>query len=556
MSVTAAPARNAGEEVAPDWRAPGPGCWQLDRSHFVGAPTPLLRGFALPNLEAGLEAVFARAGIPARTFTHEIVGGRVYRRLSPLLGEGRRRPPAAALWLAFRLHPELRHRTRQARLAFDERIWDEELERWHGERPRIAERNLSLQAEDLPVLSDAALGEHLRRAFDNAGSGYRLHFELRPVDAGPVGDLLLFCESRGAHADEVLAALAGASPASAGPLGPVGGLAELMRGEQPETLAAVRALGEQASTALDAYLREYGWRMVTSYDVDGRALIEMPDALLTSLRQEPRGPLEHGQERAAGTLRERLPAADRAHLDELLGEARKVYGLRDDNGPLTVEWPTGLLRRAVLETGRRLAKRGLLESDEHACELDLDELVGLVSSGSGPGGAEVAARAVGRARLATRSAPSTLGDPEPKPPEWVLPAPIRRTVRILRATVDHLEGPDEQPPLEGTGIGSTSYRGRARVMAGPADLLAIEQGDVLVTTFTNPAYNTLLFVAGAVVCEEGGALSHAAIMARELGIPAVVGAEGATEMIRDGEEVEVDPVAGRVRRVDSSRFHD
>lgn len=547
---------NAEQGLMPDWRPPEAGHWELDRSHFAGAPTPLLREFALPNLEAGLEDVFARAGIPMRTFAHRIVGGHVYRRLSPLIGRGTRRPPDAALWLVFRLHPELRLRTRQARRAFEERIWREELERWHQERPRIVERNLALQAEDLTALDDAALGDHLRRAFDNAGSGYRLHFELRPVDAGPVGDLLLFCEGHGVEAGEVLPALAGASPASSAPLDAVAALAAQAQGRELESLDEVRALGEEASTALDGYLREYGWRMVTSYDIDGRALIELPGALLTSLQTLRSAGAEGSPEAAAVALRERVPAAERARLDELVDEARTVYGLRDDNGPLTVEWPTGLLRRAVLEAGRRLAERLLLETEAHACELGIEELGGLISSGSGPSGAEVAARAVRRLELASLSAPPALGDPEPKPPDWVLPGPVRRTVRILRATVSHLEAGDEQPPLAGVGIGSEQYRGRARVAASPEDVVAMEHGDVLVAPFTNPAYNTLLFVAGAVVCEQGGSLSHAAIIARELGIPAIVGAEGATEMIRDGEEIEVDPVAGCVRRVDSLISYD
>ena len=75
----------------------------------------------------------------------------------------------------------------------------------------------------------------------------------------------------------------------------------------------------------------------------------------------------------------------------------------------------------------------------------------------------------------------------------------------------------------------------------------MEPGDVLVARFTTPAYNTVLTLAGAIVTTDGGALCHAAVMARELGIPAVIGAAGALDHIVDGAEVEVDPVAGRVR---------
>ena len=80
-------------------------------------------------------------------------------------------------------------------------------------------------------------------------------------------------------------------------------------------------------------------------------------------------------------------------------------------------------------------------------------------------------------------------------------------------------------------------------------LRTIEPGDVLVAPFTTPAYNTVLTIAGAIVVEEGGVLCHAAVMARELEIPAVIGAQGAMTRIDDGAMVEVDPVAGRVRVV-------
>ena len=81
----------------------------------------------------------------------------------------------------------------------------------------------------------------------------------------------------------------------------------------------------------------------------------------------------------------------------------------------------------------------------------------------------------------------------------------------------------------------------------------MEPGDVLVVRFTTPAYNTILALAGALVTADGSLLCHAAVMARELGIPAVIGAPGALRDIPEGAEVEVDPVAGLVRVVTDAR---
>ena len=74
----------------------------------------------------------------------------------------------------------------------------------------------------------------------------------------------------------------------------------------------------------------------------------------------------------------------------------------------------------------------------------------------------------------------------------------------------------------------------------------MEPGDVVVAPYTAPTYNSVLAMAGAIVTEQGGLLCHAAVIARELGLPAVIGAPGAMTSIPDGATVEVDPVQGRV----------
>ena len=100
----------------------------------------------------------------------------------------------------------------------------------------------------------------------------------------------------------------------------------------------------------------------------------------------------------------------------------------------------------------------------------------------------------------------------------------------------------------GSGVPPTSG-GRGWPDAAEEALATLEPGDVLVVPFTTPAYNAVLAVCGAVVTEEGGALAHAAVLARELGLPAVVGAQGALVAIPDGAMVEVDPGGGTVTLV-------
>jgi pyruvate,water dikinase len=90
------------------------------------------------------------------------------------------------------------------------------------------------------------------------------------------------------------------------------------------------------------------------------------------------------------------------------------------------------------------------------------------------------------------------------------------------------------------------------VALSPEEAIAeLEPGDVLVTRTTSPAYNLVLTLVGGLVTAEGGPMSHAAVLARELGFPAVVGAPGALDRIPDGSMVEVDPGSGRVSLVEA-----
>jgi pyruvate,water dikinase len=100
--------------------------------------------------------------------------------------------------------------------------------------------------------------------------------------------------------------------------------------------------------------------------------------------------------------------------------------------------------------------------------------------------------------------------------------------------------------LRGLAASQGVYEGPARLIAGPSEFGRIVQGDILVTPATTEAFNILLPLLGAIVTDSGGLLSHSAIVAREYGIPGVVGTREATERIADGARLRVDGTAGEV----------
>ena len=311
-----------------------------------------------------------------------------------------------------------------------------------------------------------------------------------------------------------------------------------------------RGVSDEARLLLDGYLDERGQVLTTGYDITAFTLAELPGLVLDSISSATPPP-SHDCDVVISRLRANVSSEHLDEFDMLLADARNVMDMRDDNGPLTVEWPTGLLRRALLVAGARLAESGRFAEAAHVFELSPDE-ARRVMTAPDPTASELSARAARRVANSRLSPPQTLGDPEPEPPLDSLPSALAEVVAMVQVSLKFMgmDGTGVGDEFAGTGIGSSRYVGRARV-AGSADeaLDRLEPGDVLVVRATSPAFNSVLAIAGAVVTADGGALSHAAVLARELGIPAVIGAAGALS-IPDGHRVEVDPVAGTVRLID------
>jgi pyruvate,water dikinase len=540
----------------PTWTKPGPGTWELDSSHCGPAPGPIQRGIYERCLERGIGEGLAEFGSPLKTMQMRWVHGKFYRRLVPQIGGDRDlpAPPAPVLWLATRLHPVFRRQERLARESFATKRWRSELRRWEQEwKPALVASHLAAGAVDVGSLDDAALADHVRDLHAGLIESTVLHFRLHVSDMGPLGDLMVHLEDWGLERDDTFRALLAASPATREPVAQLQAIATALRdaGTDPASVVSlddVRAVPE-ASERLDAYLRHHGWRLTTGYELEDRALVELPEVVLASIRGAAGAPdgADASLESIAA-LRDRVPEAHRAEFDEIVEDARLSYGLRDENGPLTYEWPAGLLRRALLEAGRRLTARGALPGTDSIFELDLDEVVSMLTGAGGPDVEEIERRAAERAWWASLEPPARLGPDEAPPPVSVMPPNLARMTRIILTVVDTLEAAKGAEPLRGTGIGASTYVGTARVVHDAAEALAtMEPGDVVVAPYTAPTYNAVLSIAGAIVTEEGGLLCHAAVIARELGLPAVIGAAGAMELVPDGAKVEVDPAAGAVR---------
>jgi pyruvate,water dikinase len=281
----------------------------------------------------------------------------------------------------------------------------------------------------------------------------------------------------------------------------------------------------------------------------------MPEILVNTIRSVVEGvgvgSTDDALAHRTAEVRAAVPKPHRNAFDELLAEARTMYRLRDERALFCNQWAEGITRRAILAPGKPLAEDGRIEHPTHLVEAGYDEMRSLIRHGDGPSAEELAQRARYRTEASFADAPPVLGaEPgAPLPAEWLPPAAARMERAVgayLEAVFMAPEVRSEAQKVRGLAVSPGVYEGSARLIRGAQDFARIQKGDILVTRATSPAFNTVLPLLGAIVTDRGGLLSHAAIVSREYGIPAVVSCIEATARIPDDARVRVDGNTGEV----------
>ncbi len=538
---------------------PGPGSWTQDAVHF---PRPMTRYFQETHshsFKSGTHDFALYYGLLIDGLQMGYANGFGYNQVLPTP------------------HAEFPARVARAEQVFAHKLWREQLHEWDTvHKPASIRQHRELQAVDPDALSDGALVAYLVRCRDHHAAMVAQHMRHTAGALLPTGDFLAHVgEWTGLPHADLLGLLSGSAQVSAGGsaemdvlkrafaedsaarevLASDGDPADLLAasGNPVQVLARLRALTGEAGQAVNGYLDLVGYRLVDGFDIAEPTALELPDALLRAINvavfnQAPSAP---DMQARIAEVRDQVPAQHQAAFDDLLTEARLTYRLRDERGVYSDIWAAGLMRRAALAAGRRVAGRDRIADAAWMLDASLDEMTALVAGEGGPGADDLADRAAYRARFTARDAPPTLGPPAPAPPDLAsLPAPAARVMRALFITLDHVFGSAQaRPPgmiLYGLAASKGLYEGPARRVSGPSEFDRINKGDILVTESTSEAFNILLPLLGGIVTDNGGLLSHAAIVAREYGIPGVVGTREATERIHDGDRIRVDGDNGEV----------
>ncbi|WP_406069111.1 phosphoenolpyruvate synthase [Streptomyces sp. NBC_01020] len=299
--------------------------------------------------------------------------------------------------------------------------------------------------------------------------------------------------------------------------------------------------GTGARDAIEAYLDRYGMRCVGEIDITRPRWSERPATLVPVILDNVRNfepgaaerRFEHGRQKAQQKEQDvlsrlrALPDGDRKadEAKRMIDQVRTFIGYR--------EYPKyGIIsryfvyKRALLAEAGRLVRAGVLPEKEDVFYLTFQELHDVVRSNQADG------RLIQQRKDAFRSYHALT------PP------------RVLTSDGEAVNGAyrrDDAPAgaLIGLPVSTGTIEGRARVILDMAEA-DLEEGDILVTTFTDPSWSPLFVAVAGLVTEVGGQMTHGAVIAREYGLPAVVGVDRATRLIRDGQRIRVHGTDGYV----------
>ena len=480
-------------QSAVSWEPSAPGAYHRSFrfGEWIGEPiTPLFDSWLLWDLEEGLHAwIKGELGQRAPLPHHVVVNGWYFYSLNWISPGNMLRSLPSMLWHVARQPKAFAGVLWQTvRFSFPimERRWREDMQpRYRAAVADAEQRVETTPVGELPALIDemaAAAGEYFGSFVALAGAAYKMEINLANFYRKHLEPTL-----GGSHLPLLAGIEAPSDPA-------------------PHAVVSLdwwHAPGRQPGSPTGTAVHERA--------VAARQAAE--DAALEALASSPR----HLQQ-----------------FQRLLADSQHLIPIREEQvREWTLAWP--VMRRAVIRIGESLVERGPLETADDVFFLYKDELLAALASGELPSAVNVPHRRAQREEQARLVPPMAVG-------KWGT---------VLKRYVDSYPAmfgakPSDRAIVSGVPASPGIATGPVRVIRGAHEFDRLEPGDVLVAPFTAPAWTPLFTIAAAVVTDVGSAAAHASIVAREYGIPAVVGCVDATTRLRDGMQVTVDGSTGNV----------
>jgi len=434
--------------------------------------------------------------------------------------------------------------------------------------PEIIENNLKIR-EFISEAEDEPLIEHLEKTMDVMQRHYYLHFLVIFTLFGATERFSSLYETISGSSDQLkpYELLQGSQNKSLEASEELYNIAKMIKSNQ--TLSNIfnqtnirpmrRALrdhpmGNEIDQEISSYLETYGYRSI-SEDISSKLWIEDPAYPLMTLKSYVLGPERDFQ---AELLEKKVSASnqfsdlvdlaksqkriDLEDLDDSLQQARKLWPLREDHAYYIDQQSNAFARLLILKFANSLVKNNVILNPNDIFHLELDEIKQAVADPSVGLTSTVEQRKLDFNNFRREVPPRFLGTMYTDPP--IIEGELSKFFNPVANTKS--DPMQERSRLRGTAGSPGIHTGPARVILTPESFDSVEPGDVLVTRTTNPSWAPLFGTIGALVADSGGVLSHGAIVARELSLPAVMGTKVGTSAIKTGDIITVDGNTGTV----------
>jgi rifampicin phosphotransferase len=522
--------------------------WEREDAHFDHVFAPLSIDFVTNGPDYGIQKRLGAIGFPLLV-RHRAFNGRFYASEKPLVPADR---------LPAELTRAVTFRRAVARTL--RREWDDEYV------PELRRHYEWMRELGIRTLSGSEAAEAWLEIWRRVNRIWTIHFIVTGSAYPVMEELAQAYETLvGRNGAEALAITQGQAPTLQRLEHDLYALAESARrrrtvataiAEGERSLPNIAALedGPEFAHELDAFLGVHGDIGQENFDLESPAWRDDPARVLAVLAQRLRTEGEHPDARTARVRARGTETVDRARAclaerPEDLARFEEILAAAMTAGPLTEEhnyWIDRVsqahVRRLSLAFGERLVRDGALMSADEIFLLYVPEIANALRTPK-PLGEIVSRRRQELARWRRIAAPKTIGAP-PSGPEVVTPG-----VALERVSFEYAVAQDDHYTLKGVGASAGLGRGSARLITGHEDFSKMRAGDVLVCRQSTVSWAALFTLAAAVVTEIGGSLCHAAVVAREFGVPCVVATGGVLSTLTDGEPVEVDGSTGTVRRL-------
>jgi phosphohistidine swiveling domain-containing protein len=493
-----------------------PGLWLRAEVDYPRPLTPFTSAWLLPGLSAASRPALRDLGAMVDRIEYREIDGYVYRRVVPF-GPTRRpaalfRPIAKAL---ARVRPATRRRLNVAIRSMRTRSYKQTLDRWDAEwRGRLRVGAEQLSSGEWTALEDRALDHRIEAAVRLSQEGARIHAQVAFAALIALGRFIRDCRAAGVGDSQAFALV------STG-----GSSAPILTGTEESPASAAAEIGSCFPL----------WR---------EAAEQMPAELDLPPSPGPGG-VSSVDERSGAMMRVNAPdPANARHAQVSMQEAEA----------LALDLPLALVRPLARALGERLAEREQIDGADDLFYLTPDEARAALRAGE-PQQERVAGRRSAYERALSANPAAILGS-APAWPLDLLPGEAREMVAAILTGLEAIEGRGLEsasggptgvaPELAAIGVASGVAMGSVRHLRRVADLASLQSGEIAVCA--GASYSLAPFVSNcaALVAASGGQMSPVAVVARRLGVPAVVGFP--IESLVDGERVEVDGAAGTVRR--------